>query len=380
MSVLFGTPQLGQIADRLREGFSSGGAERVDTDAVQPLTPYLEFLGEFYRDTLVEYRSAGHDEFCLRPDLTLAIAREVATGARQPGRYFYDDLVFRGARRVHLTEGGQIAPIQRQVGIEVFGSGDAAEDDASLVLQTLAALKAAGVDEVRITLSDVALISDVIDGFEVHENWKSRLKETLSDTGAFEKIMASAQGQGTETLSPLSRALSGLSPDEARSAVEEIFATSGVKQIGSRSLDDIASRMVTKAAEQAQPLGAEDAGLLRAVLGVEGPVREALDKIAGLLDGRGSPAGLPALRALVKRLEDGGVASGTIHFDADLSRHLSYYDGFIFEVFDASGEVFLGGGGRYNTLVANLSNGERTCSAVGAMLRPDRIASLLQGS
>ncbi|MEO0817614.1 MAG: ATP phosphoribosyltransferase regulatory subunit [Pseudomonadota bacterium] len=373
MTRLFGTSELDGLSSQLRDAFSKPEATFVETQAVQPLTPYLEFLGEFYRDTLVEYSSAGQDEYCLRPDLTLAIARDVAGGALEPGRLFYDDLVFRGARRVRLEEAGAFAPLQRQIGIEVFG---AQADDAALLLQTVAALKSVGVEDIRIHVSDVALVCDLIDGFDLHANWKQRLKRTVSMPDAFQRVKSAAMGGGGAP-SNLSQALSGLSDEAARAAVEDIFAMSGLKEIGSRSMADVADRLVAKAAEAREPLKVSDADLLASLMGVEGPFGTALNEFGDLLADRSKPERIGALEALAQDLEAGGLALDSIRFDADLSRHLSYYDGFIFEIFDASGEVFLGGGGRYDGLVSSLSNGLRSVPAIGAMLRPDRILSIL---
>ncbi|MEM9740678.1 MAG: ATP phosphoribosyltransferase regulatory subunit [Pseudomonadota bacterium] len=375
MSQLFGTLDLDELATGLRAAFADGGALPVETDAVQPMTPYLEFLGETYRDTLVEYSSAEHDEYCLRPDLTLAIAREVASGRLDAGRYGYDDLVFRGARRVRLDESRAFAPLQRQVGVEVFGAGQMPGDDAEMLLQTIDALNRVGVNDIQIVVSDVALIWAVIEGFDLHANWKWRLQRAVSKPKVFERVVSAARGEGRAT-SALAEALSTLSEQAAHEAVEEIFTMSGFKQLGSRSIGDVADRLVTKAAETRHALRDGDANLLAQVLAVAGSFKDALEQIADLVKTKGAKQRLDALGQLFERLGAGGLASQSIRFDADLSRHLSYYDGFVFEVFDTSGEVFLGGGGRYDGLVHALSNGTKDAPAIGAMLRPDRILSL----
>lgn len=372
MSQLFGTPELDRVASGLRAAFAGMGASPVSTEAVQPLTPYLEFLGEFYRDTLVEYSSAGQDEYCLRPDITLAIARDVASGKLDPGRYGYDDLVFRGARRVRIEEGEAFAPLQRQVGIEVFGE---AGGDAELLLQAIDAVKSAGAGDVRVVVSDVALVRAVIEGFDLHANWKQRLKRTVSTPSAFQRVLAAAQNAGAAP-SALATALSGLSQEAARSAVDEIFTMTGLKEIGSRSMADVTDRLVAKAAEASQPLKAADAARLAEAMAVEGPFDEALSRFANMLSAPGAKARLETLASFSSALTEGGLDAGAVRFDADLSRHLSYYDGFIFEIFDASGERFLGGGGRYDGLVGALSGGAIDTPAIGAMVRPDRVLPL----
>ncbi|MEM1149595.1 MAG: ATP phosphoribosyltransferase regulatory subunit [Pseudomonadota bacterium] len=372
MSQFFGSPALDRIANDLREAFAGLGAQPIDTEEVQPLTPYLEFLGEFFRDTLVEYTAHGQDEYCLRPDITLAIALRLANGTLKSGRYGYDDLVFRGARRARRGDAESFAPLQRQIGIEVFGEDGG---DAELLLHTIQALKSAGAGALQIVVSDVALVHEVIDGFTLHANWKQRLKRTVSTPSAFGRVLASAQG-ASDSPSALASALSGLTEKAARDAVEEVFTMTGLKQIGSRSLADVTDRLVAKAAEASEPLTADDAARLSDVMAIEGPLGTALEQFAGMLRAPGATARLDTLSGFARVLEDGGLSPDTVRFDADLSRHLSYYDGFVFEIFDASGERFLAGGGRYDGLVSALSGGAVDLPAIGAMVRPDRVFAI----
>ncbi|MEM6947092.1 MAG: ATP phosphoribosyltransferase regulatory subunit [Pseudomonadota bacterium] len=375
MTPLFADDALDEVAAGLRRAFNDPPAERVRTDTVQPLAPYVDFLGEFYRDTLVEYSVDGQDEFCLRPDLTLAIAARVAAGELAPGRYVYDDLVFRGARTASRRGDAGFAPLQRQVGLEIFGPGADVGEDAGLVLQVHGALAGLGLSGLHIRVSDVALITGVIDQFDLHPNWKRRLARTLSSQQAFTTALDAAR-RAPERASALSQALAAIPAEAAREAVTEVFAMSGIEPIGSRSLEDIADRMVAKSAEARAGLQARDAETLCDVLAIEGPFGEALDAIEARLGAAGKSDRLGSLRQFADTLEAGGIAPGQVSFDADLTRHISYYDGLIFEIFDESGEVFLGGGGRYDMLVESLSKGAVSHPALGAMLRPGAIAGL----
>ncbi|MEM1087326.1 MAG: ATP phosphoribosyltransferase regulatory subunit [Pseudomonadota bacterium] len=371
MSRLFGTETLEQVASALRNAFGALGGERIDLPSVQPLVPYLEFLGEAYRQNIVEY---GGDELCLCPDLTLALALQIASGNSPIGTYQIDDLVFRGSR------GAQTAsPIQRQIGIEIFGAAGDADDDAKVVLATIKALSATGVTDYTLTFADPGLVLALIDSFDLHDNWKTRLKKSFSMPATFERDLADAGD--IRKAPPLSRALASLPPEEARNALSTMFETMNIKPFGARSLDDIAERLTDKAKEAERPLKPEDAARLRAVCDVGGDLSESLGALAGLAKGHSGEinARLSYWHELVSSLNAAGLNLSTARFDANLARELSYYDGFVFECHAPDGTV-LGGGGRYDGLLSALSGGAKSSGAVGAMLRPDRIAGLIEGA
>ena len=200
MSRLFGTDTLERVTRTLRGAFGTLGGERIDLPSVQPLVPYLEFLGEAYRQNIVEH---GGDDLCLCPDLTLALALQIASGDSPIGTYQIDDLFFRGSR------GAQTAsPVQRQIGGEIFGAAGDANDDTKIVLATTEALSAAGVTDYTLTFADPGLVFALIDSFDLHDNWKTRLKKSFSMPATFERDLADAVD--VSEAPALSRALASL--------------------------------------------------------------------------------------------------------------------------------------------------------------------------
>jgi ATP phosphoribosyltransferase regulatory subunit len=103
--------------------------------------------------------------------------------------------------------------------------------------------------------------------------------------------------------------------------------------------------------------------------------------------------GVPELLEVVQRrggpevLEDGGLrelhgllSPGTaerVIFDLGLTRELGYYTGAVFEVYDAAIGQPIGGGGRYDDLLARL--GDRDVPAVGWALNVERLHRALVG-
>ena len=125
-----------------------------------------------------------------------------------------------------------------------------------------------------------------------------------------------------------------------------------------------------------------------AALGVTGPVRDAVVGLTTLTGDPGvleeaqrvlpaSPRALAALgelRAIVGALQEAGLGR---HVTVDLgeARGLDYYTGLVFRTYAPGLGFEVGGGGRYDTLLARFG---RPMPAVGFMLGLDRVALLLE--
>ena len=81
-----------------------------------------------------------------------------------------------------------------------------------------------------------------------------------------------------------------------------------------------------------------------------------------VLDGGGRSE---KLEALVRQLGDRGLAD-YVKVDLSIVRGLAYYTGVVFEVFDRAGELrAIAGGGRYDNLISQLSDGAVSLPAIG---------------
>ena len=84
--------------------------------------------------------------------------------------------------------------------------------------------------------------------------------------------------------------------------------------------------------------------------------------VFAILDGEGKSE---KLERLVAGLEHRGLG-GYVKIDLGIVRGLAYYTGVVFEAFDRAGELrALSGGGRYDGLIAQLSDGAASIPAVG---------------
>jgi ATP phosphoribosyltransferase regulatory subunit len=268
-------------------------------------TPTIEFEEVLRRgETGVDpaYRvfdDHGH-VMALRPDMTVPIARVVATRyatAEPPLRFSYFAHAYRGVR----PHRGQMREFL-QAGIELVGApGPHGTVEALTVL--CEALDAIGLEGYRIALGSASLYPALMERCAV----PAPVRETLLAALAARDFVA------LET------------------------------QVAKHGLDE---------------------SLLRVPQQRGGP--EVLDAISG-----GEADGLRAL------LDDVPAAvSSRIVFDLGLARGLGYYTGAVFDVLDPALGEPLGGGGRYDDLLARFG---RPLPAVGFALHVDRLHLALAG-
>ena len=87
-----------EVLAAIRSPLEASGAERADAPLLQPLNLLLDLAGEAMRARLFVVQAEGGAESCLRPDFTVAIARQHIDGGQPAGRYWYQGAAFRAVR------------------------------------------------------------------------------------------------------------------------------------------------------------------------------------------------------------------------------------------------------------------------------------------
>lgn len=152
--------ELRALGDALAGAFSAFGYREVMT----PLIELADVLDRAEEDGVGRAYRLFDDEgrvLVLRPDLTIPIARLVATRMGDhpdPVRVSYN------ARAVRPPSHGKIEGAeQRQAGIELVGA-DGPEADGEVIAALSRALAAAGVPDAQVAIGSVAVVSAVLDG------------------------------------------------------------------------------------------------------------------------------------------------------------------------------------------------------------------------
>jgi ATP phosphoribosyltransferase regulatory subunit len=353
------------VLERMRAPLLAG-AERIDPPVLQPLGAYLELLGEGMRGRLFTVDGEGAEDACLRPDLTVAVAREHLARGAATGRYFYEGVAFRAA------PAGSSRPQEfLQLGAERLGGRNAERDDAETVAAAFRAAEAGGRTDLLLVMGELSLFDDFCAGLGVGATARTRLKRRLGSAEAFRAELERTPAPSSD--GRLSALLGGLPADEATQVLEELWTLAGVTAVGGRSAGEIASRLAERG--RAGGVSNAQASLIARWVEIGGEplaaIAEAmvLARRAGVdLHGR-----LEGCARRVAALATAGVELGRMRLDFGFGRPFGYYDGFLFEIRSAAlpEDAPVAAGGRYDGLLGRLQPGAEA-PAVGCMVRPGR--------
>jgi ATP phosphoribosyltransferase regulatory subunit len=378
-------PDIYARADLLVGSYERAGYARVAPAVLQPAEPFLDLAGEdMRRHMYLLTDSAGH-ELCLRPDLTIPVARDYlasAAPARAAG-FCYLGAVFRDRGGDSPLRSGEFL----QAGIESFGRADTAAADAEMLSLGLEATAHYGINDPAILTGDVSLFMALIAALDLAPAWKRRLlkdfnqKATLADD--LERLALTTANGRPEHQGVLA-ALADANPKAAHALVTDLLSIAGISAVGGRSIGEIADRFV----EQAE-LGASTAlpGETRAVierfLAVAGTPDDAAVSLRALADDAGISLD-PELDVFESRtgfLAASSVDVTRIRFETGFGRGVDYYTGFVFELHDPLGRADgqLVAGGRYDALLTRLGSA-RPVPAVGLAVWIERLAALAGGA
>ncbi|ACT58650.1 ATP phosphoribosyltransferase regulatory subunit [Hirschia baltica] len=373
------TKQLIEMASKLEtdlaNAVSNKNAISIQPANVLPASILLELTGESVRGRLCSFTAPDGEEFCMRPDMTAPIALEIARGNLKAKRYLYSGSVYR------FPQAGSGDDIEfDQTGFEWFGEKGGPKEDAEALALTLETLASAGVADGALRFGDSALFYALIDALKLDAPWPQRLRKAFNRKRGPRELMQAA-GERAQR-SPLASALSALDEDEARAAVEEMFAVSGISAVGGRDAGDIAQRLRSLSQSNGEGPSKKAQTAIEALLDINAPARKAVDEIAKIAKTAGVKLD-KALNAYVERLDAleglGAPMVSDAVFDTEFGRRFDYYDGLVFKVThsELGGSLPLATGGRYDGLVSGLSGGKISTNAIGVALRADRICSVL---
>lgn len=355
----------------MREALS-GGAERVDAPILQPLGLLLDLAGEAMRARLFVVQAEGGSEACLRPDFTVAVARQHIARGEPAGRYFYEGPAFRAAPGTDEPEEFV------QMGVELFASADAptVAEDAEIAGLAWSAAAAGGRDDLGLWLGDVGLFAAFIESLALPTALAARLKRVAGRPRLLQAELARAGGAKAAVAadSPLAALLSGRSESETAALLEEVWALAGIEPVGGRKPAEIASRLVRRAEAAAAPaLGLPEAKAIADFMAISDAPAAGLAQVRDLAGGKAKALG-DSLADWDARLAELSrkVPDERLRFAPALGHAFDYYDGLTFEVRAGALEPErpVAVGGRYDGLLARLGGGR--ARAVGCMVRPWR--------
>ncbi len=341
-------------AEALLQSFAQAGYVHARPPILQPAEPFLDLSGEDIRKSLYLTTDASGEELCLRPDLTIPVARDYLGSSRagQPAGFCYLGPVFR-------YHGGRTSEFN-QAGVESFGRQDRAAADAEMLALGLEATAAFGLTDIHIRTGDVALFTALIDALDLYPVWKRRLlkdfNRKISLAQDLERLTLET-GKTRNEYEGVLAALAGSDRKAALALVTDLMSIAGTSNVGGRTVAEIADRFLEQSTLKGGALPRDALQLIERFLGIAGEPDEAAAQLRTLA----SDARLD-LNAAIDQFESRtgfmaarGIDTTAIRFSTSFGRGLDYYTGFEFELHRKSnGTEPLVGGGRYDDLLTRL--------------------------
>jgi ATP phosphoribosyltransferase regulatory subunit len=341
-------------AAALLTSFAQSGYERAEPAVLQPAEPFLDLSGEDIRKSLYLTTDANGEELCLRPDLTIPVARDYLASARagQPAGFSYLGAVFRYR--------GSAPSEFLQAGIESFGRQDRAAADAEMLALALEATHTFGVKNVEIRTGDVALFNALIDALDLYPVWRRRLVKDFNRKISLEQDLERltlATAPGHNEYEGVLAALAGSDRKAALALVTDLMSIAGTTNVGGRTVAEIADRFLEQSTLKGGALPHNALNLIKRFLAISGDPDEAVAQLRALardakLD---FGAAIDELEARIGFMAARGIDVRALRFSTSFGRGLDYYTGFEFELHArGNGAEPLVAGGRYDGLMTRL--------------------------
>lgn len=351
---------------------ANAGYRRCEPAILQPAAIFFD-SGEDLRGQLYLTSDLSGAEYCLRPEYTIPVSQfYLASGAAgESAAFSYCGPVFRYA----AGERSEFV----QAGVESFGREDREAADAEILTLALDAASAAGAVDFEVRIGDAGLFTRLLDALDLAPEWRRRIVRGHGQGKSVAEILSAPANGSAHDHSGVLAMLQGADKQGARSFVEDLLSIAGIASVGGRSAGEIADRFLEQAMlKGGAAVPAETTALLDRFFAVQGDP----DRASAALHRLAAEARLDlaaALDAFDTRL--GFIAAlgfdlSSLTFEANFTRGLEYYTGFVFEAYDRArpNAKPIVAGGRYDLLLQALGAG-RPIAAVGAAIWVDRIGA-----
>jgi ATP phosphoribosyltransferase regulatory subunit len=366
-------------ADALLLSFAQAGYVRAEPAILQPAEPFVDLSGEDIRKSLYLTSDASGEELCLRPDLTIPVARDYLASPRagQPAGFSYLGPVFR-------YRWGRPSEFL-QAGIESFGRQDRAAADAEMLALALEATAAFDVSNVEIRTGDVALFNALIDALQLFPVWRRRLIKDFNrkiDLAQDIEQLTLNTAPGRNEYEGVLAALAGSDRKAALALVTDLMSIAGATNVGGRTVAEIADRFLEQSTLKAGALPRDATIIIKRFLAISGDPDDAVARLRALAaDARlDISAGIDQLESRVGFMAARGIDVRKVRFSTSFGRGLDYYTGFEFELHSqGNGAEPLVAGGRYDGLMTQLGSAA-PIPAVGFSVWVEALTQLGRGS
>jgi ATP phosphoribosyltransferase regulatory subunit len=366
----------------------------IDPPILESSAPFLNRSGEDIRRQMYIFPDPAGQEVCLRPELTIPVCRaylrqlQSADGAARSTTPPQARLSYFGPAFTYESTSDSRYRQFYQAGAEFIGAQSREAADAEILAAASDALKATGLKETSVEIGDVDIRNAFIDQLPVSERSKTRIRRIALRSQKENRFLSAAAAQrasGAERsneFGELASLLAGVEPGKAELLIKEVFALADVRHVGGRTPEEIVERLISRTAQEAEPISAE---LMQGVIDLLN-IRAKPEAAFKAIRDHFRKFRIASIQPILERCENRlhyfnayGHDPAALYFNVGLRRGLEYYTGFLFEVF-AKNLTQIGhvcGGGRYDNLLEGLG-ANRSIPAVGFGIGLDRLLMALQ--
>jgi len=356
--------------------FERFGYRGVEVPTIEKVDLHLRKSGEAIRQHMYTFRDHGQVHLCLRPELTASVARmytSTLAGQPLPQKLYYLGSSF----RYDQPQRGRYREFT-QAGVELVG-GRGPESDAEVIALACHVMDALGITEYEVVIGNIGIILELLSQKKIEERVKSRIVESMEalsreDTvqQAMKRIKDGLKEIGVSLEEPnkeqmeLRKAVSQLPEEQTTKVVSWVLETIYGSTDTRRSPDQIARNLLARIRtdEQVKQI-TETIEFISQLTQIRGRPPEVFECVDTLIQDYNLDARpIDDLRTIARYLDRYGIDWEKVRIDFGFGRGLQYYTGMIFEIYVNDEEKLapsqrqVCGGGRYDTLIGDLADGQ----------------------
>ena len=336
-----------KLSEIIIKTFKRNGFVLSEPDVLLDSDYIIERSGEKFRSSMLTFNSEDGKTMCLRPDLTVASCISFLQ-KKSSSKIYYSGQAYRRSNK----KGSNF--INDQLGIEILGSKNEAQDDYKVISTILSSAKKIKKKKIKIKVGDIGLFKRLINALDMPERWKLRLIRHFWRPSYFEELLKRLE-KNTD--------IDAVTFDEDKKRFYEMKKLDQSKRIAGRSISEILKRFDKKLKD---PRSFTDGKKIVKIIKTFLQINCKLSKLDGKLSDFAKKNNLKtnifkdfkSILSLKKINQD-------ILFIANFGRDVEYYTGIVFEVFSGNKEIARGG--RYDDLLKSLG-AKKNIPAVGAAI------------
>jgi len=366
--------KISHITHVIQKHMALYGYEQIHLPLIEPAQLFLTRAGSQLIDQLVEFKYYGR-HLALRPEFTAsAAAHYVQHGPGNiPARWQLEGSVFRDNPSDASTDYQRLS-----LGAELIGMAQSFAD-AEIINMAVEGVTKIGIDDVKVVCGHVGLQKHLLNQFGLDSRTTRLL---LSFRHELDKVDRSVDHLvekiqrllGEQTTNEDYGSIAASNMTDAHQMLDVLLeSTRYSKTMGGRTRAEIAQRVLEKKQrklEREQLISSIT--FMKLWREIRGDVASSFDAISQLIspqDNVGQKM-LDDWRTTLDLMHVYGMSSDKIIIQPDLARDWEYYTGMVFGL--SVRDTFIAGGGRYDELIAHISESLGT-PAVGFAYYIDRL-------